>query len=155
MKSGWVFLIRPSFVTIGLKHFLNVPRLVAEAFSLVRCPDNAVVFVHNHWESWVWHHKWIRRSTTTSRVCWPDQIIGVCVSKRETSILLKPKFQFVPCACVRCPNCFWTSIIVSVEDKVSIILKYELEFLDIFFIVVSFCESELLLELNSVKFTGF
>jgi len=70
-----------SMFTAIIKIFLNVPWLVTEAFSLVCCPDNVVFAVHNHRETWVWHHKWIRRCTTTSSVAWPDQFIIMCFSK--------------------------------------------------------------------------
>jgi len=128
--------------------FFNEPRLIAEAFSLVRCPDNAAVFVLNPWESWVWHNEFIGPFTTVTRVGWPDQIISVLISNGETSILLKPQIQVVPFSvCVRRPYCFFASLIVSVEHKVSITLKCKLKFINFFMLVISFCESKRLFEM--------
>ena len=79
--KGFCFFCISMRTVVIIKIFLNVPWLVTEAFSLICCPDNVVFAVYNHWETWVWHHKWIRRCTTTSSVAWPDQFIIICFSK--------------------------------------------------------------------------
>ena len=131
----WVFItISCSCAPIsGAERTFYKITFVAKALSLICCPDWTTLVVNDFEETCFWHDSLIRVLSKTTTIGWPIQLVGVSISKNQTTIFLKPEdFVISVAISVGCPDCLLVrinivvSLLVSVQDNISIILEPKL-----------------------------